>query len=762
MSLDARRKDATIELEGERVRATIALAPLEITLERSDRSVSLAGCTALAVTDRGEHRMGKLLLDAHGRIRTRLGPAERVELRARSDGGLELRLRLELGEDWPGVALELELVNRSDEARRVEALDPLEWRQGARGTIALAGAPERRRFFRMGYQSWSPAGHVALGATDARPRLRLGEIMHQGPETPAPRAGLHVSDFATELRAPDAPGIALGFLTHERMLTHVALVHQRGAPQQLRARAAAEGIALAPGGSRASERLWIGFPDAREDGIAQWAERCGAEMRAPVPARVGSAWCSWYHYFTGVRADHIRANVARLVELEAPVDTVQIDDGYQAAVGDWLEWDEGFPDGIAPLAREIRGAGFGAGLWLAPFLVSRAARTYEQHPEWTLKGPSGRPRTALVHGSWKGRTCYALDPTHPGVQDWLREVASRVRSFGFDYLKLDFLYAGALGGVRHDPAQPGAAAYRSGISALRAGAGADAFLLGCGAPLGPSVGLFEAMRIGPDVAPHWRATASDLLSGIRSSPAAENSVRNVLARAPLHQRLWQNDPDCALLRDRDTRLSETEVRSLAGAIAISGGLAVLSDDLSCVSPARVRLLRKLLPAHGRAPERLPADLEIPEVLFVRFPDGSVLLYALNLDRRPRRLQIPLERIGLAGGTFVYDVFEDRLEGPIAGVLEIPPLAPRASALVRLSPADRAPRVLGSSLHLAGGALETARLRPDPAGGAQLRLELRGPRRGRVWIRLGEGPPLPLEVGFRDRLELRADTSMLRA
>ncbi len=757
MSLEVRRGDGAIELENQRVRATVLLDPLTLTLENRDGSVRIAGFAPRVHSDAGEHASAALLLDGHGQIRTRLGPAERVELRAEFGAGLELRLRLELGDGWPGAALELELLNRSGETRRVRALDPLCWRGEAAG-LRLPETPERWRFFRLGYQSWSPAGYVPIVSTDARPRMRLAEIMHQGPETPPPRPGLHVSDFATELRAPGAAGLVLGFLTHERFLTHVALEHRRGVPQALRARAACEDVALAPGDLLRGERLWIGFPDAGEDGVAQWAERCGVEMQAPVPARVESAWCSWYHYFTAVTAEDVRANAARLAELDAPIDTVQIDDGYQAAVGDWLEWDESFPEGIAPLAREIRTAGFRAGLWLAPFIVSRASRTFERHPDWTLRGRGGRPRTALVHGSWKGRTCHALDPTHPEVQGWLTEVAARVRGLGFDYLKLDFLYAGALGGVRHDPAQAGAAAYRSGIAALRAGTGEQAYLLGCGAPLGPSVGLFEAMRIGPDVAPHWRATAADLLSGIRSAPCAENSVRNVLARAPLHQRLWLNDPDCALLRDRDTRLDEPAVRSLAGAIAVSGGLPVISDDLSCLSPARLRLLRKLMPAHGRAPERLPCDGEIPETVFTRFPDGSVLLYALNLGRRERRLQIPLDRLGLGPEAFVYDVFEEREPGLASGALETGPLRPRHSLLLRITPAERPPRVVGSTLHVSGGALETTRLRGDPAGGARLRLELPGPRRGVVWVWLGDRPPASLEVGFRDRIDLRVDAT----
>ena len=65
--------------------------------------------------------------------------------------------------------------------------------------------------------------------------------------------------------------------------------------------------------------------------------RSGARVDAPY--QVG--WCSWYHYFHDVTEDHIRSNLA--LAAEWPFDVFQIDDGYQAAIGDWLITNEKFP-----------------------------------------------------------------------------------------------------------------------------------------------------------------------------------------------------------------------------------------------------------------------------------------------------------------------------------------------------------------------------------------------------------------------------------
>src|SRR6185369_16273478 len=93
--------------------------------------------------------------------------------------------------------------------------------------------------------------------------------------------------------------------------------------------------------------------------------------------------------------------------------------------------------------------------------------------------------------------------------------------------------------------------------------------------------------------------------------STRNAIRNTLNRAPFHRRWWLNDPDCVLVRDRDTRLTQPEVRSLASAAALSGGMLLVSDDLARLSAERRRYLTALLPvlgASGHAPGWLDQDM----------------------------------------------------------------------------------------------------------------------------------------------------------
>jgi alpha-galactosidase len=749
--VEVRRREGAVEVETPRLRLRVELGELRFELARSDGRVRLARCYPRLRSAGRSVPAGRAELESAGPVDTPIGPATRLRLRAATDAAVELELELDVSEHEPGVVARLIARNAGDAPLAVESLE-LECTG-----IELPGDPSSLRFYRMGYQSWSPAARLPLRGRDARPRPGVLGRMHFGPYTPRARRGQHVSDFATTVGAEGEQRLTLGFLSHHVSLTHVAARHARGRVETLVAASTGEGVPVAAGETYAGERLWLGLDDAYSDGLAVWAERAGREMQAPVPAPVGSGWCSWYHYFTGVRSSDIEENVRRLGDYRGVLDVVQIDDGFQARVGDWLEPDADFPGGVAPLAAVIRDAGFGAGLWLAPFLASRSSKLAANHPEWLLRDGRGRPVFALVHTQWHGRWIHALDPTHPEVISWLGDLVRSVRRMGFDYLKLDFLYAGALAGARHDPGARSAEAYRRGLASLRDALGDDGFLVGCGAPLGPSIGLVDAMRIGPDVAPHWGGGWVDRVLGVRAGPSARNSIHNVLARSALHQRLWQNDPDCVLLRDDDTRLSAREVESVAGAVAISGGLVVASDDMARVGPERAELLARLLPPLGDAPQASApsegGEGEVPDELWQRLPDAAVLLYRVNLGARPLGRGVDPAHYGLDGPVRVYDVMGDADMGGRDGPFELEPLAPRQSMLLRLTPLDGRLRVVGSSLHVSGGSLGTASLEPAGEGRGRLELRLPGGRAGRVLLAFPGQTPVPVRVIFQDRLEL---------
>jgi alpha-galactosidase len=153
---------------------------------------------------------------------------------------------------------------------------------------------------------------------------------------------------------------------------------------------------------------------------------------------------------------------------------------------------------------------------------------------------------------------------------------------------VDFLYAGALEGVRHTDVDA-LSAYRAGIGIVREAIGPDAYLLGCGAPILPSLGLFDAMRVSPDTAPHRRPEAGDY-----SQPGQDPAEFTGAARQWQHGRFWINDPDCLMARPA----VETRER-WAAHVAATGGLMASSDRLLSLDQWGVETTRRILSGAAR-------------------------------------------------------------------------------------------------------------------------------------------------------------------
>lgn len=299
-------------------------------------------------------------------------------------------------------------------------------------------------------------------------------------------------------------------------------------------------------------------------------------------------WCSWYHYFGRLGWLDVVENLetAAADRKAFPFEVFQVDDGYETEIGDWETPKPGYP-GLGGLARAIRDRGFRAGIWTAPFSAAETSRLFAEHPDWMVT-EGGRPKPC--YRGW-GKTIYALDTTHPEVKGWLDETFRALRRAGFSYLKIDFLFAAAMPGERRRRVTP-IQAYREGLRVIRRAAGRD-FVLGCGAPLWPSIGLVDGMRIGEDTAPYWKIKPSGF-----QGPNAYFALKNALLRQFMHRALWLNDPDCLLLRDRENELERNERELYALAAGVLDNLVIDSDRLSFLGPFEKGLLRRSLALRG--------------------------------------------------------------------------------------------------------------------------------------------------------------------
>ena len=388
---------------------------------------------------------------------------------------------------------------------------------------------------------------------------------------------------------------ALGFTSTRRF----AGVFRLTPPSALQVAIDTEGLELGPGESWELEDVTIATEASRDLALAVIGTRLAANHPAPRSQFPPTGWCSWYCFGPRVTAKNILDNLDVIARTIPRLRYIQIDDGYQRAMGDWLETRATFGDdpsggsGSAPaesrtdvrsVLDQIKKRGFEPAIWVAPFIAEEHSLVFQQQRDWFVKDASGAPLRSdtVTFGGWRHGPWYVLDGTHPDVQDHFRAVFETMhRQWGVTYFKLDANFWGAIHGGRfHDPRATRIEAYRHGMTAIRRGAG-DSFLLGCNHPIWASAGLIDGSRSSNDIKRSWDRF---------KTTAQQNLFRNWQ-----NGRLWWNDPDAICLTGD---LPEHEFLFHATAVYATGGMALSGDDLTAIPPPRLAILKKLVPPTG--------------------------------------------------------------------------------------------------------------------------------------------------------------------
>ena len=285
-----------------------------------------------------------------------------------------------------------------------------------------------------------------------------------------------------------------------------------------------------------------------------------------VPEKL-AGYTSWYNYFANIDASTIRRDLNGLISatkgLQVAKDSeiFQIDDGWQTAVGDWKIDAVKFPmpandkGGLAAIVDEVHKAGMKAGLWLAPFCVGSDAEVLRKNPGWILKTRKGGKKKAIAgFNGWGGPLdpFYAFDLENEEVRKHIKDVFKKVWEWGFDLVKLDFLYAACMfprGGKTRGRLMHEAMKFlrEECLDDKKINGGGQKLLLGCGVPIVSALGYVEACRIGCDVdltyKPRFygKCTNEEIVS-------AGNAMNNTIWRSHLDGNFFLADPDVFFLR----------------------------------------------------------------------------------------------------------------------------------------------------------------------------------------------------------------------
>ncbi len=568
--------------------------------------------------------------------------------------------------------------------------------------------------FVNGWQSWCYSGTYSADQKQKYSGLSFiqGAQWHNA-TTPIPKKkrGIFVSDFfSVVIDQITQKGVLAGFLTQKQQFGHTE-VDLRSEPA-LQLKAAGDGVHVPPGKSFTTDWAVIQIVDFKDpDPLNAFIEAAALENHVQIKPKIPLGWCSWYHYYTHITPENLLSNIRQLREIndDVPVDLIQVDDGFEKGIGDWLDFKPEFTGGFNSIIPEIKAGGYTSGLWLAPFIVSPASDLYKTHPEMLLRNLDGK----FVNSGWNwNRFTTSLDMSHPAAQEYVRKVIdTAVHSWGFQYLKLDFLYAATIPGQHFDSSLTRAQIYDQAMQLIREAAGEDTYILGCGAPIGGMIGHVDAMRIGADVASDWKPKYKGvelLFPNEPNIPSVENAMQNTITRAWFHNRWWMNDPDCLLLRST-THLTEDEIRTQASLTALSGGLVLLSDDLAQIPPERLKIIQSMIPIIGKTPMVLDWHQKLtPSKLRVDLEGATGVWHLIsytNWEDHPVQPVLCLEDYNIIHNSSweVSSFWDSKISYSENGKLGIGILPPHATwlAAVRNLIPER-PMFVGSTIHISQG------------------------------------------------------------
>ena len=294
-------------------------------------------------------------------------------------------------------------------------------------------------------------------------------------------------------------------------------------------------------------------------------------------------YTSWYNYYQNVNEEILMRD---LNALDRQFNLFQIDDGYETKVGDWLNVDaDKFPHGLKPIVDAAHEKGFHAGIWLAPFVAEEKSELFRTRKDLFKRGADGG--FVKCGSNWSG--FYALDLENPNARAYIKQCLTHYADMGFDFFKLDFLYAANL--VISDGTTRSMAA-ESAYAFLRECLG-NKVILGCGATLFNCIDKFDYLRIGPDVSlifdDVWFMRRMH-----RERISTKVTLQNTIYRSFMGDRLFGNDPDVFLLRDNNIKLSQKQRRALLTINALFGSVLMTSDNVGDYDEGKRKLLQGAL------------------------------------------------------------------------------------------------------------------------------------------------------------------------
>lgn len=382
--------------------------------------------------------------------------------------------------------------------------------------------------------------------------------------------------------------------------------------------------------------------------LESYGDVLSAHARPIVPRPTG--WNSWDYYSGSVSMGDLRSEMAALwaSPLRDRVKYVCIDMGWENIWGDW-RFNRKFPETYKEVADEIRAGGFVPGIWVSPLQANVYLPLARNRRDLFCQDEDGEPVIASAVGE-----CLLFDPTVPAVQEYFHDAFSAMAEAGFELFKIDYIYRQYVDAAKrfHDTSLGKAAIFRKLMQTIRNAVGDDAHIISCGAPTESALGIADSARVSGDIHNFW--------GHVKACTA------QVASCYWMHNRLWVNDPDFAIIRSPQTSddpflnrpyrkhplvddtaywmagddASCAELRTWLTVVYLTGGSVFLSDCMPRLGELGVSTLQRLFdaPTCGARPVDLLADG--PPSIWLGGDCESTVLGVINWSDEEREIALP--------------------------------------------------------------------------------------------------------------------------
>ena len=377
--------------------------------------------------------------DAQGKL-GKLG--KQIEARGTSAStGLEETLRLEVYDDFPGLAL-LSAVfrNRGQKEITLDEVTLQKHRLNATLSDSSVAAHEMWSFHGSSIQ-WGKDEAFPVPTKFTQENV-FGMPVNVSGDLGSAGGGIPVVAFWTK-----SVGEAIG---HLETLPFVLSIPVKTTPDgrvSASVRLPANAV-LKPGESYSTPRTFLAvYAGDFYEPLTTWSnavEREGLAKPANNNENYAVSWCGWGYEF-GVTPKQMLDTIPKLRELG--IHWATLDDGWFTNYGDWQPTTAAFPgDALEKMVSDFHAQGMKLQLWWLPLAVEDGHYGYggrkyvvsdvlKQHPDWLILDKNGKPARMA-------RNLATLCPAVREVQAYYKQLTERfIRDWGFDGHKLDNIYS---------------------------------------------------------------------------------------------------------------------------------------------------------------------------------------------------------------------------------------------------------------------------------------------------------------------------------